>query len=427
MIAAQGLAGARPKTPLLALRVMGVGMAAFLIVSSGLALKTPLLLGSWQAPHLLAFIHLALLGWVTILSVGVLYQMLPVIQQVELWGEASGPFVLAGLAVGTAVLAAGFWTFRVPWLVAGGTLVVAALLIFLVTMAGTLQRVTAWNLKGVYVAFALGYLALTVILGLAMALDFRFGFLGPTLGRLLVVHAHLGVIGWLTLLIVGVSYQLVPMFGLAHGYSERPARFVLVLLNIGLLTLAVAVLADTTPLLKALAALPILAGVALYVGDMVRIIRRRMRRRMDISLRYMLASLVYLLAATATGVGLLLRLPVERWAIAYGYLAIGGWVGLVVIGMSHKIVPILVWHVRFGNRLGLEKVPLPNDLLSEQLGLVVLGLWSVGVVGAAAGSVLRLPAVVQVGSVMIALAAWLAVYNLGMTVVARGDDQESGG
>ncbi len=427
MIAAQGLAGTHPTTPPLALRMMGVGMAALLIASSGLALETPLLLGSWQAPHLLAFVHLALLGWVTILAVGVLYQMLPVIQQAALWGEASGPFVLGGLAIGTAGLAVGFWTFRVPWLIAGGTLVVAALVVFLVAMAGTLRRVTAWNMKGVYVAFALGYLALTIILGLAMALDFRFGFLGPALGRLLVVHVHLGVIGWLTVLVVGVSYQLVPMFGLAHGYSERPAWLVLVLLNFGLLTLAMAVLMDTTLLIKALAALPVLAGVALYVGDMVRIIRRRMRRRMDISLRYMLASLVYLLAAAATGVGLLLRLPAERWAIAYGYLAIAGWVGLVVIGMAHKIVPLLVWHVRFGGRLGLEKVPLPNDLLSERLGLVVLGLWNVGVVGTTVGSVTRVAVVVQVGSAMVALAAWLAAYNLGMTIVAQGGDQESGG
>jgi len=424
VIAAPGLAGIRPTTPSLALRMMGAGMAALLIASSGLALEAPLLLESWMSPHLLAFVHLTLLGWVTILAVGVLYQMLPVIQQVALWGEASGPFVLGGLAGGTATLAAGLWTFRVPWLIVGGTLVVAALVIFLVAMAGTLRRVTAWNLKGVYVAFALGYLALTVVLGLTMALNFRFGFLGPAMGRLLVVHAHLGVIGWLTLLIVGVSYQLVPMFGLAHGYSERPARLVLILLNVGLLALAVAVLMDAAPWASALAALPILVGLALYVWDMVRIIRRRMRRRMDIGLRYMLASLVYLLAAAATGVGLLARLPAERWAIAYGYLAIGGWVSLVVIGMAHKIVPLLVWHVRFGRRLGLEQVPLPNDLLSERLGLVVLGLWNVGVVGAVTGSVVRLAVVAQVGSAVVALAAWLAAYNLGMTVVARGDDQE---
>jgi len=422
MMSAPGLAGAQATTPRMALRVIGVGMLAFVAASTGLALETPALLsGAWQSPHLLSLLHLALVGWVTLVAVGVLYQMLPVIQQVPLWGESTGHFVLAGLAAGTVGLSGGFWSLRVPWLIAGGTLVIAALALFLAAMAGTLRQVASWNLKGVYVANALLYLAVTVALGLVMALNFRFGFLGPATVRVLAIHAHLGVMGWLTLLIVGVSYQLVPMFGLAHGFSERPARMVLLLLNLGLLLLAGTMAAGGPRFAEALAAFLILAGVVLYVIDMGRIIHRRVRRQMDISLRYMLSSLAYLVTGAGVGTGLLFGLwPTGRASILYGYLVIAGWVGLVVIGMAHKIVPFLAWHVRFGARLGKEQVPLPNDLLSERLGLTVWGLWNIGVLGTALGIGAAWPLLAQVGSLGVALAAWLAVYNLALPLVSKG-------
>jgi hypothetical protein len=396
-------------------------MVALVAASTGLALESPILLsGAWQSPHLLSLLHLALVGWVTLVAVGVLYQMLPVIQQVPLWGESTGPFVLAGLAAGAVGLSGGFWSLRVPWLIAGGTLVIAALALFLVAMVGTLSQVSSWNLKGIYVANALLYLAATVVLGLIMALNFRFGFLGAGMARVVAIHAHLGVMGWLTLLIVGVSYQLVPMFGLAHGFSERPAQTVLLVFNLGLLVLAGTMAAGGPRFAEALAALLILGGVVLYVVDMGRIIHRRVRRQMDISLRYMLSSLVYLVIGAGVGTGLLFGLwPVGRGGILYGYLAIAGWVGLVVIGMAHKIVPFLAWHVRFGARLGKEQVPLPNELLSERLGLTIWGLWNVGVSGTALGIAVTWPLLVQVGSVGVALAAWLTVYNLALPLVGK--------
>jgi len=47
-------------------------------------------------------------------------------------------------------------------------------------------------------------------------------------------HAHLGVVGFFTMLIVGVSYKLVPMFTLSELQSKRRAIISVVLLNFGL-------------------------------------------------------------------------------------------------------------------------------------------------------------------------------------------------
>ena len=47
-------------------------------------------------------------------------------------------------------------------------------------------------------------------------------------------HAHLGGVGFFTLLIVGVSYKLIPMFTLSEVQSQRRAGLSVALLNIGL-------------------------------------------------------------------------------------------------------------------------------------------------------------------------------------------------
>ena len=47
-------------------------------------------------------------------------------------------------------------------------------------------------------------------------------------------HAHLGVVGVFVMLIVGISYKLVPMFTLSDIQSPRRALASVALLNVGL-------------------------------------------------------------------------------------------------------------------------------------------------------------------------------------------------
>jgi hypothetical protein len=44
-------------------------------------------------------------------------------------------------------------------------------------------------------------------------------------------------------------------------------------------------------------------------------------------------------------------------ALAYGVLALGGWVSLTIAGMMLKIVPFLVWYRAYGPLAGRRPVP----------------------------------------------------------------------
>jgi len=79
-----------------------------------------------------------------------------------------------------------------------------------------------------FLQFALGYLLLGLVAGVAMAIDPAWRFLWPT-------YLHVIVLGWLTQLIFGVAFWLFPRA--SRDRKRGRERFIwvtLVLLNVGL-------------------------------------------------------------------------------------------------------------------------------------------------------------------------------------------------
>ena len=58
----------------------------------------------------------------------------------------------------------------------------------------------------------------------------------------------------------------------------------------------------------------------------------------------------------------------------YGLLALGGLVGLAILGMLYKIVPFLVWFHSYSRHIGRAKVPALAEMYS--VPLQIAGYWS---------------------------------------------------
>ena len=81
-------------------------------------------------------------------------------------------------------------------------------------------------------------------------------------------HAHLGGVGFFTMLIVGVSYKLIPMFTLSEVQSRRRAVCSIALLNVGLAGSFVTILLRSP--LKLAFALLVVAALAIYGWEIER-------------------------------------------------------------------------------------------------------------------------------------------------------------
>lgn len=397
------------------------GPLALVLLYAGLALGGDRLLVYYLLPADLAATHLATLGWVTMMITGALYQLAPVVFRTRLHSERLGRVQFWLYLVGVAGLVISFKQLWTPGLALFGSAVTGAIALFLYNLGRTLLRRGAWTLTGQYLVHALACLALTVAAGLTLALNLHVHwFAVPRYA--LAAHVHLGVAGWFGLTLMGVNYQLMPMFALVHGHGLRLARAVLWTVSVGVMLLFAALLFDLPrPLFLGSAAI-LAAGVAGYIFDVYRMFRLRRRRTLDLTQQHTIASTLALAVAAGIGLRLAIAGPAgvaaqTRWYLAYAGVALGGWLTLAIMGQYYKILPFLVFHHRYSARMGREPVPLLRDLYRERRARAAFWLYLAGVTGltaallAGSGVALRLAALLALtGSVGY---AWTLVEVLG--------------
>lgn len=177
---------------------------------------------------------------------------------------------------------------------------------------------------------------------------------------LMHAHVHLGVVGVFLMLIVGVSFRLVPLFTLSEIQNPRRAAWAVALLNVGLAGVAAAIALRSW--LKLAFALVLIAALMLYGLELRAILRARRRQVLDWGLKHFLTALGLLIPLRA--LGLVLSWPtlpltpaVGQWENVYGFGALFGVVTLAILGMLYKIVPFLVWLARYSSWIGRARVP----------------------------------------------------------------------
>jgi len=270
---------------------------------------------------------------------GALMQLLPVVAGAELpWPAASARAIHALLCVGTALLAGGFW-WTAPTLFA---LALAPLLLALAWLlcACTWALLRAPKDSGAAmlggVRPALLALAGTVPLGAAMAAAMAWPRALP-LADLVGLHASWGLLGWVALLIVGVAFQVIPMFQVTPPYPPLVTLLLSALLPATLLASSAAQASGhwSAPLLRAVLA-ALFTLFALWTFSLL----ARRKRPADATTLFWRASMGSLLACVLLWYA---PLDTQARAIATGVLFMLGFAGSAVMGMLYKIVPFLLW------------------------------------------------------------------------------------
>ncbi len=212
----------------------------FALAASVLALwQGPGLFYSRWSPALLGITHLLTLGYMGLVMLGASMQMLPVVAGTAMKQPARVASFIHALATGGIVLLCGGLIFTAPLAlkialpVLGGTL-----LLFAVLVVVTLRRALPQNMTARAMRLAVLMLAATVLLGLILLSNHAFGWWLQQREMLVNLHLTWGLLGWVGILIVGVAYQVVPMFQLTPAYPARLTRWLAELVFILLLLLA---------------------------------------------------------------------------------------------------------------------------------------------------------------------------------------------
>ena len=173
---------------------------------------------------------------------GAMYQLVPVTLETQLFSERLVKWQFAAHVIGFTGMVWAFWNFNMALVGAFGSLLTLGVGLFVFNLACTLAKVKGWNAIKFGIASALFWLSSTVAAGLFLAASKCWSFSSFQPLAAMHAHAHLGVVGVFVMMIVTVSYKLVPMFTLSELQNERRAWWSVALLNVGLLGIFVAVL-----------------------------------------------------------------------------------------------------------------------------------------------------------------------------------------
>lgn len=408
----QGIKPERSPDLSLPLRYMVTALVAFVLFATAVPFVAPDVLRGYDNPHVFSLVHLAVLGWITMIMMGALYQLFPVALQAEIYSVRLGKWNFWLFAGGVAGFVPSFYFWWTPGIAIFGACAVAGVIHFVSNMLRSYASVKVWNAMAHYVLCALGWLTLTVLVGFVYALDELFGWFDIT-PNILAAHAHLGLAGWLSLTLMGVSYKLMAMFSLAHGHDEKLAKLNLPLWNLGLIGLAASlVFAPHTPFVPLFAVVLDLSAT-IFVIDMVLLFRRRRRRGISLEQWHAFISFGSLLVAAAMGVVLASGHPLtSTWVAAYGYVILVGWLGFSIVGKYYKIIPFLLWVHRYSKKIGTQPVPLLKDMMDERWGYASLVALFLGYLVVFAGILAASLPLIRVGGALFTLGSYLFAYNI---------------
>ncbi len=340
----------------------------FLVLAAALLLwRGPEALQWRLTPAALALTHLFTLGFMSMVMVGAVMQLLPVLAGAPIPRPlAVAAVVHAALGLGTLSLAAGF-VFAAAWLFkAGAALLGAGFAVFLGAVAAGLWRSRVRNTTVRVLRLAFLSLALAATLGVALASRSGWGIALPA--AFADLHPAWALLGWTGLLALGVAYQVVPMFQLTPAYPRAMVRY-LGAIVFGLLVLwsGASWLGGAWRPAADLCALALAGAYISFGATTIVLQQRRKRRQTDITLAYWRLGMASLIAATALW-ALRILAPAafpERADMLIGLLALLGFAGSIINGMLYKIMPFLAWfHLQSASRTA-GQAPNMNQILGQ--------------------------------------------------------------
>lgn len=363
------------------------GAHVALAAAWGLLLAVPDLPGAFHYhPRSIAVVHLITLGWISGSILGAFYIVAPLAFGLPFPARAADAWACASFQCGAAGMVIGFW--RADYRLVG----LASLLVL-----GTLSFVGVRAIAGLRaarlptgVSLHVGFAFLNVLgagsFGLVAAYGKATGALAWSPLAVAAAHAHLAVIGWGVMMIVGVSYRLVPMFLPAAMPVGRALVWSAVLLEGGTLGIAYALLTRRAPWL---AVIVLVAGLGVFMREVRGILGSRRPRPAamvgrDWSTWQTHVAMLYL--PVALGTGMLTSLNgsfATTWV--YGVTGIVGFVAQMVVGIQGRLLPLHAWYGAMRALDGEPPAQTAHRLAEPRLALAIFLLWLAAVPVLAAG------------------------------------------
>jgi hypothetical protein len=387
---------------------------AFLIATALLISSTPAFLQHYFHPHTLAITHVMALGWGTMMILGASHQLVPVLIEEKLYSNALAYLSFFFAAVGIPLLVVGFYQFNFAWPTQTGAILInIAILLYLINIAVSMAKSKNENVHAFFVFTATLWLIITTIVGLLLIYNFSYNVLSQDSLSYLTLHAHLGIIGWFLLLVIGVGSRLIPMFLISKYTNNKLLWWIYSLINFSLISFIILFLYVKMTVLYFLPVIAISVALMMFGYYCYKSYSERIRKKVDYQVKISLLSvfmmalpLVFLLIVILL---LLISVNNVHLVLTYGFCIFFGWITAIIFGMTFKTLPFIVWNKVYHAKAGLGKTPNPKELFNDKIFIAMSISYLAGFILFAGGVLISNEIIIKIAAILLLISAIL--YN----------------
>jgi hypothetical protein len=356
----------------------------------------------------IGIVHLLTLGFVTMVMMGAMQQMLPVIAGVRFRAPMRNAWMIhIGMVAGTLLFVGGFLFASISLLMTGVGLLLVTILFFAAVVGVGLRGVTSQSDS--VRAFGFAVTSLVIAVGLGASAGLLYGGLGSYSG---VASLHISwiVFGWIVLLVIGVSFQVVPMFYVTEAYPAFCRRYGVGLIFGMLVAITTVSIGEWyADWIVPAAHLVIVLLVSGYGAITLRRLMKRKRAVKESTIYFWYTAMGSLMVGVVGWYAGSYILPHESLRLGASVLFGTGFVLSLINAMLYKIVPFLVWfHL---TNMGYFPVPTMRELIAEQWIRRHLSLHVISILAFLAGALFS-PLFYTVAGLFFALANGVLFRNL---------------
>jgi len=375
--------------------------------------------GFFYHSRMVAIVHLITIGWIALSILGNVYVVAPMTFGVPFPAGKGDYSAFVLLLVGLIGMVSHFWIAEFGGMAWSAAIAAGAACHVALRFALRIRSAKVANGVKLHIYFATGNLVAAVTMGVLLGFDKVHQFLPGYVLSNVFAHAHLAAIGWVSMMVVGIGYRLLPMALPSATPSGRSIFLSAALLQTGIAGLFCTLVVRSN--WAVLFAIAIVVGFAVFGAHVLWMFERPKhpppdRPRVRMTMIHLSASALWLLCACICGV-MLAALPMSefslRLALLYGTLGLVGFLAQIIVGLEQRILPIAAGY------WGLK--PVSAGVRSTSASL----LWAIGIPAIGLGFFFNRPSILGTGAWLLLTAAIFAGLDVASQLMGTGTDRSA--
>lgn len=399
----------------------------FIIVAAVLLfLSADAFTSGYFQPKILAITHSMALGWGTMMILGASHQLVPVLIENKLYSNTLGYFSFSLTAVGLILLIWSFYHFDFGLAAQTGALMIlVAFIFYLINLIASAVKSKHKNVHATFVITGTLWMIITITLGVLLVFNFNSSVLSHASYYYLPLHAHLGIVGWFLMLVMGVGSRLIPMFMISKYINEKELWTIYYIMNAALILFYVSFILKPSKIYFLVSTLLVIVAVAIFIRHCFRAYKVRIRKKVDPQVRISIFSAFMMLVPAVILLILLYMKPTgienfDRLALIYGFLIFFGWITAIIFGMTFKTLPFILWNKKFHRKAGKRKTPTPKDMFSQKIFKIMAIFYFSGLIVFIIGIIFANVLILEIGAGLLVVASILFNTNVFKMIFFKG-------